>query len=101
MAKAKSKAIVMGTDGASGMAQVQDRRFEAGNWPIRFEVPKEHADSWLQYLSAGCEKHGWGCSSFGQIDAKENSGSITVNTGGPEQPQLAVVWERKRAGPIK
>ena len=36
-----------------------------------------------------------------QLDANENSGSITVGTGGPERPQLAVIWERKRGGPIK
>lgn len=95
MAKAKSKAIVMGADGAGGMAQVQDRRFE-GDWPIRFNVPKEQAENWLQYFSAGCAKRGWSCTSFGQQDPKENSGSITVNTGSPEHPQLAVVWDRKR-----
>jgi hypothetical protein len=101
MAKAKSKAVIMGAYGAGGMAQVQDRRFEEGDWPIRFEVPKEQADTWLQYLSAECMRRGWGCMSFGQHEAKENSGSITVNTGGAgEQPQLAVVWERKRSGPI-
>lgn len=99
--KAKSKATVMVADGAGGMAQVQDRRFEAGDWPIRFEVPKAQADTWLQYFSAECAKRGWSCASFGQLQAKENSGSITVNTGGPGQPQLAVVWDRKREGPIK
>ncbi len=101
MAKAKSKAVIMGADGAGGMVQVQDRRFEGGDWPIRFEVPNEQADTWLQYFSAECKRRGWGCMSFGQHEAKENSGSITVNTGAAGgQPQLAVVWERKRGGPI-
>jgi hypothetical protein len=101
MAKAKSKAIIMAADGAGGMAQVQDKRFEAGDWPIRFDVPNEQADTWLQYFSAECGRRGWNCASFGQLEAKENSGSITVNVGGPGQPQLAVVWDRKRGGPIK
>lgn len=101
MAKAKSKATIMTADGDGGMAQIQDKRFEAGDWPIRFDVPKEQADTWLQYFSAECARRGWNCASFGQLEAKENSGSITVNTGGSGQPQLAVVWDRKRGGPIK
>ena len=75
MAKAKPKAIIMAADGAGGMAQVQDRRFEAGNWPIRFEVPKEQADTWLQYLSAECGRRGWSSGGIAQLEAKENSGS--------------------------
>jgi len=101
MAKAKSKATIMAADGAGGMAQVQDRRFEGGDWPIRFDVPKEQADTWLQYFSAECGRRGWSCTSIGQLEAKENSGSITVRTGGDGQLQLAVVWERKLGGPIK
>ena len=31
---------------------------------------------------------------------RENSGSITVSSGEPGSPQLAVVWDRKRDGPI-
>jgi hypothetical protein len=101
MAKAKSKAIVMAADETGGMTQVQDRRFEnPREWPS-FEVPKEQADTWLHYLSTQCQRRGWGCNSFGQVDRKENSGSITISTGGPDQPQLAIVWERKRGGPIK
>jgi hypothetical protein len=95
MAKAKSNATIMAADGSGGMAQVQDRRFDAGEWPIAFDVPKEQADTWLQYLSAESDKSGWSCSSFGQIDARENSGSVTINSGSG-QPQLIVVWERKR-----
>ena len=89
----------MVANGTGGMTQVQDRRFEAGDWPIHFDVPKEEADTWLQYLAAECKKRGWSCSSFGQLDAKENSGTVTVNAGAAGQ--LAVVWERKRGGPIK
>jgi hypothetical protein len=101
MARAKSKAIIMTADGAGGMVQVQDRRFEQGSWPIRFEVPVEQADTWLQYFSAECQKRGWSSGGIAQLEAKENSGSITVNTGGTGQPQMAIVWERKRGSPIK
>lgn len=83
------------------MAQVQDRRFETGDWPIRFEVPNEEADTWLRYFSAECTGRGWSSGGITQLEAKENSGSLTINTGGTEQPQLAVVWERRRGGPIK
>jgi hypothetical protein len=79
MAKAKSKATIMAGDGDGGLTPVQDRRFEQGDWPIRIEVAKEQADTWLQYLSAHCRRRGWNCTSFGQLDAKENSGSITIS----------------------
>src|SRR5947209_2900911 len=102
MAKAKSKATAMVADGAGGLMQVPDRRFEPpGDWLIRFEVPREHADIWLKYLYAECHRRRWSSGGIGQMEARENSGSITVNTGGPDQPQLAVVWELKRGGPIK
>ena len=38
MAKTKSKAILSVADGAGGMMEVEDRRFENGDWPIKFEV---------------------------------------------------------------
>lgn len=90
----------MASDGAGGVAQFQDRRFEnVRKWPGA-NVPAELADTWLKYLSAQCEQRGWRCSAFAQMDRRENSGSITIHTGGPDEPQLAIVWERKRGGPI-
>jgi hypothetical protein len=100
MVRRKSKATIMVADGAGGMAKVQDRRFENGDWPIRFVVPKEQADTWLRYFDAECGRRGWSSSGIGQLEAPENSGSITVSSGGPGSPQLAVVWDRKRDGPI-
>jgi hypothetical protein len=89
-------------NGAGGMTRVEDRRFEKEHWPISFEIPTERdqADRWLRYLGAECHRRGWGASSVGQLERGENSGSIAVNTG-PGKPQLAVVWERKRGGPVK
>jgi hypothetical protein len=98
MSKTKPKATILIADGAGGMARVQDRRFEAGDWPIRIDVPKEQADSWLRYFYAQIEKQGWSSSGIGQYEARENSGSITVKAGGSE---LAVVWERKLNGPLQ
>jgi hypothetical protein len=100
MAKAKSKATIMVADGTEGMVKMQDRRFERGAWPIRFAVPKEQADTWLKYFFAECQRHGWSSSGMGQMEAIENSGSITVKVGGTDKPQFCVVWERKRGGPI-
>ena len=84
-------------DGQGGMAPVQDRRFDpAHDWPIQFEVPKEQADTWLEYFSAECARRAWSSGGIRQMEARENSGSVTVNVGNAEKPELAVVWERKR-----
>lgn len=98
--KKKSKAMVLAADGTGGLAQVVDHRFDAAEWPIQFKIETPHADTWLRYLRAECRKRNWGCSSLGQMEAKENSGSITVTTGPPGQAQLDIVWERKRDRPL-
>jgi hypothetical protein len=101
MAKSKSKAIFSVADGAGGMMEVKDRRFEKGDWPIRFDVTveEEQADRWPRYLSAECHRRGWSTSGLGQIDRAENSGTITITANG--RPQLDIVWERKRDHPMK
>ena len=83
------------------MVPVQDRRFEQGDWPITFEIPQEKADSWLSYLYAECAKRGWSSGGMGQLEARENSGTVTINTGALGQAQIAVIWERRRNGPLK
>jgi hypothetical protein len=101
MAKTKSKAILSVADGAGGMMEVKDRRFENGDWPIKFEVPveQEQADRWPRYLSAGCHRRGWASSALGQLERAANSGSITITANG--KSQLDIVWERKRDRPMK
>src|SRR5208282_3938380 len=101
MAKSKPKSIVMVADGAGGMINVEDRRFEKGEWPIGFEVPteEEQADRWGRYLRAECHRRGWSTSSLGQLERAENSGTITIAALG--KPFLDIVWEQKRGGPIK
>jgi hypothetical protein len=101
MAKAKPKSTLMVADGAGELVPLVDRRFEAASWPICLDVPKERADTWLQYLSAECGRRGWSSGGIVQLEARENSGSITIHTGGAGQPQVAVVWERKPGGPLK
>jgi hypothetical protein len=92
MAKTKSKAILSVADCAGGMMEVKDRRFENGDWPIKFEVPveQEQADRWPRYLSAGCHRRGWASSALGQLERAANSGTITITANG--KPQLDIVW---------
>lgn len=81
MVKKKAKAIVTVPDGSGGMMPLQDQRFEGGEWPIHFEVPVVEADTWFNYFRDALAKRGWHGGSIGQLGAKENSGSITVNAG--------------------
>ena len=83
------------------MMEVKDRRFENGDWPIKFEVPveQEQADRWPRYLRAACHRRSWASSGLGQLERVENSGTITVTANG--KPQLEIVWERKRDRPMK
>jgi hypothetical protein len=68
---------------------------------MQLEIPREQAGTWLQYLSAECARRGWSAGSIGQLDARENSGSITINPSTSGKPPMEVVWERKRGGPLK
>jgi hypothetical protein len=100
MAKRKSSATVTVADGAGGMMKLEDRRFDRGDWPFSFEISPEdeQADRWTRYLSAECQRRGWSASSFGQLERRENSGTITVTGNG--KPQLEIVWEHKREGAL-
>jgi hypothetical protein len=98
----KPKANVMVADGAGGMVKIEDRRFDQGHWPIRFEVPAENdqADRWFRYVNAECRRRGWSAASLGQLDRAENSGTLNINPS-PGKPPIEGVWERQRDGPIK
>lgn len=100
MAKSKSTGTFLVPDGAGGMTKVEDRRFEAGEWPIQFVIPEGQADTWRQHFVAECNRRNWTPSEIEQLEAKQNSGSISVNIAVGGQQQLAVVWERKRDGPL-
>jgi len=68
MTRSKSKAIITAADGAGGMRQIHDRRFEKGDWPIRFVIEDpRHADNWLKYLSSECTARGWNSGGIAQL----------------------------------
>ena len=94
LGKSKPKTIISVADGAGGMMEVKDRRFEGGDWPIKFEIPaeQEQADRWSRYLEWACHERGWSPSALGQLERAENSGTITLSANG--KPQLEIVWER-------
>jgi hypothetical protein len=101
MVKRKARTILSVADGAGGMMEVKDRRFEGGDWPIKFEIPaeQEQADRWSRYLAWECHRRGRSRSGLGQLERAENSGTITIISGG--KPELEIVWERKRDRPLK
>jgi hypothetical protein len=102
MPKQKSGARVHVADGAGGMRQVTDLRFEAGEWPIEVIVPARDAETWMAHLSAETEERGWNSSSFSQLDAAENSGTLSVHTAiGPSPAALDIVWERARGKDLR
>ena len=99
MAKAKSSATILVASSSGRMVQLQDERFVLGNWPIQFEISKEQADTWLRYFNAECQQRGWSHGSIAQLEARENSGSVTVNTD-TGAPGFALVWDRPLDGPM-
>jgi hypothetical protein len=101
MRRTKSKAVMMASDGAGGMTQIHDRRFDKAEWPIRLVIDQQgQADTWFKYLSSECTARGWSSSVMAQLDSKENSGSCTVSNAGGGDSQLIMVWERERNGPL-
>src|ERR1700681_1505239 len=102
MVRTKMRSTIMVADGAGGMMKLEDRRFQQGDWPIRFKVPieQEQAEHWRRYLTWECHRRGWSDSGLGQLERAENSGTISINAPG-KQPHIHVVWERKRGGEIK
>lgn len=102
MPKTKSTAQAAVSDGSGGMVALEDHRFDDGPWDVTIEIPPAQADDWIEYLNAECDDSGWSRSAFGQMEADENSQSITVRTGVAGQaPEITLVWERTRAGPLR
>jgi hypothetical protein len=99
MVMKKPKAKVLAPDQAGSLVEVRDRRFDAGDWPIKFSIKPALAENWMRYFLAECQTRGWPSGGTGQLDARENSGSYTVTTG--PQGQLVLIWERTRTGPLK
>lgn len=102
MSKQKSSAQIHVADGAGGMRQLSDLRFDADEWPITLVIPAKHAEIWMAHLSAEIEERGWNSSSLSQLHAVENSGTISVHTAnGPSSATLDIVWERPRGNELK
>lgn len=101
MPKRKSGAQTYVADGAGGMRPVTDLRFEDGAWAIDLVVPARDAETWMAYLDAEIEDRGWNSSGFSQLDAEENSGTLSVHAQiGPSPPTLDIVWEKTRGGDL-
>jgi hypothetical protein len=101
MVRQKSSATFLVADGSGGLAPVEDLRFEGGDWPLSLDVPADQADIWITHLKADCASRGWQLSAQSQLEAEENSGTITINIGTAGQSsQLNIVWTRSRTGPL-
>ena len=56
----------------------------------------------MAHLNAEAEERGWNSSSFSQLNASENSGTLSVHTAtGPSPATLDIVWERLRAKELR
>jgi hypothetical protein len=84
MVRRKSQATIMVADGGGGMAKVQDRRFETGDWPIRSVVPKEQADPHR-----------------GLIGPSRFRSQTTASWGLPGPPELTVMVRRSDDAAIR
>jgi hypothetical protein len=102
MPKKKSNEQIHVADGTGGMRPVADLRFEAGEWPIQLIVSAEDAESWMAHVGAEAEERGWFPSSISQLEAAENSGTLSVHTAnGPSPARMDIVWERLRGKELK
>ena len=84
----------MVADGAGGLLEVVDRRFDRREWPISFQVPAAEAENWFRHLEFECERRGWSSAGMSQLQSRENSGSLMLLDAGVEK--LSVVWDRAR-----
>ena len=101
MAKQKASAKIQVADGAGGMRPVIDHRFETGPWPIEFVIPTKDANTWIAHLKTEMQERGWSSSGISQIDADENSGTLSVHAAnGPSPPTLHIVWEKPRGADL-
>ncbi len=94
MRRSKPKSKIMVADGAGGLLEVVDRRFERRDWPISFQVPAVEANNWFRHLEFECERRGWSSAGMSQLQCRENSGSLMLLDAGAEK--LSVVWDRAR-----
>jgi len=102
MAKQKTGVQIRLADGAGGMRQVGDLRFESGTWPIELTVPAENAESWMAHLGAEAAERGWSANSMSQLEAEENSGTVAVHAAnGQAGAGIEFIWERRRGEELR
>lgn len=90
------------TDGAGGLRNVHDHRFDEHAWTYRCEVPAGQAEDWMAHLGAVESDRGWSGSGLTQLEAAETSGSITVHlSAGAESPTLEIAWTKCRGGDLQ
>ena len=102
MPKQKPSAQIHVADGAGGMREVADLRFETGEWPLTLVVPSKDAETWMAHLHAEIEARNWSSSGLSQLDGVENSGTLSVHTAsGPSPPAVDIVWEKPRRAALR
>ncbi|MCZ6680971.1 MAG: hypothetical protein O7E52_27405 [Candidatus Poribacteria bacterium] len=101
MSKRKLSAEIRVADGAGGLRPVIDQRFEAGPWFAEQVIPAAKAKDWMAHVKAEMEERGWNSSGISQIEADENSGSISIRSvNSSSSPTLLLVWEKPRSGDL-
>jgi hypothetical protein len=97
MAKQRPSAQVHVADGAGGLRPVEDLRFDAGAWPVQFQIGANSAHTWMAHLHAECEARGYPTSGISQLEAAENSGTLHIQlNSAPSASAFELVWERRR-----
>lgn len=103
MPKKRSSVQIFVADGVGGMRQVEDHRFDESQWTTSVRVPPEEASAWMAQLGTETEERGLNMSTFGQLEADENSGTISFSpataTGSDERIEIA--WEKRRGGTLE
>jgi hypothetical protein len=102
MTKQKPSAQIQIADGAGGMRQIADLRFEADEWPIEFVIPSKAADNWMAHFNAEVGERGWSSSGLAQLDRAANSGTLSAQlTSGPTPPSIDIVWDKERNAALR
>ena len=81
MAKQKPSAKIRVADGEGGLRSVSDHRFDDDTWLVEQDISAHQAAAWMAHLHAEMEMRGWNSSGISQLDADENSGSLSVHAG--------------------
>ena len=99
--KRKSAAVLQAADGVGGLRAIEDHRFSDNPWQLSTVVPAAEADLFMAHLEAETRTRGWTASSLGQLNAEDNSGSMTVYVGaGQPTSAIEIAWDKPRRRPL-